>query len=261
MPRIRYLKPDFFTDEHIAELPYEARLVFQGLWCLADREGRLEDRPKHLKVMLMPYDKIDMDKALERLRAGVKPFISRYQVNDQLYIQILNFAKHQKPHHTEKDSIIPVEDKTKDKENGKIKRMGSVHEASTELSNGLKTVKTPLKGNTTDIYNVEFLEFWKAYPYKTAKDKAWEAWQKKSPPLQDCLKTLAWQVKSEQWVKEKGQFIPMPATWINGKRWEDEPIKGITTGKYDGMGTRINNSPAACNPWETDPDGILKGGK
>jgi hypothetical protein len=33
---------------------------------------------------------------------------------------------------------------------------------------------------------------------------------------------------SQQWTKDNGQFIPMPATWLNGRRWEDEQPKVIT---------------------------------
>ena len=75
--------------------------------------------------------------------------------------------------------------------------------------------------NTTT--QAEFLEFWQAYPRKTGKDKAWETWQKKIPPLQDCLKALIWQAKSDQWRKDKGQYIPHPTTWINQGRWQDCP--------------------------------------
>lgn len=189
--------------------------MFQGLWCMADKLGRLEDRPKHLKVMIMPYDKTDMDKTLCILSTGDKPFIIRYQVDNKGYIQIVNFLKHQKPHHTEKDSIIPEYKSGIDKIMGK--GMGSVHEASTGLDNGSKTVKPPLK----DILPIEFVQFWTAYPYKIGKDKALEAWKKKKPPLKRCLKTLSWQVTSEQWKKENGQYIPMPTTWLNQGRWTD----------------------------------------
>ncbi|WP_461949107.1 hypothetical protein ACOKPE_14565 [Acinetobacter baumannii] len=49
MARSRNIKPSFFMNEDIIELPYEARLLFIGLWTLADREGRLENRPKKIK--------------------------------------------------------------------------------------------------------------------------------------------------------------------------------------------------------------------
>ena len=107
MPRIRYIKPEFFTDEDIAELSFEARLLFQGLWCYADKEGRLEDRPKFFKITILPYDAVNIDKLLNSLASGIKPFIIRYKNTIKSYIQLINFTKHQKPHHTEKDSIIP----------------------------------------------------------------------------------------------------------------------------------------------------------
>ena len=216
MARIRYLKPDFFTDENISELKYVERLVFQGLWCHADRDGRLEDKPKFLKVVILPYDNEDMDKILNRLSSGEKPFIKRYSVDGKDYILIINFLKHQNPHHTEKDSIIPVEDKTKEKE--KIKR--SVHDTSTRLDNGAKTVKEPLK----DVSPNDFDTFWAAYPRKTGKDCAAKSWATKKPPLAKCLETISWQTQTEQWLKEGGKYIPMPATWINQGRWLDEPL-------------------------------------
>jgi len=112
MARIRGLKPEFFLDEDIAELSFPARLCYQGLWCQADREGRLEDRPKYLKAVIFPYDDVDMEALLRELekpkrRTGM-PFILRYVGSDgKKYIQILKFTEHQRPHHTEKQSEIP----------------------------------------------------------------------------------------------------------------------------------------------------------
>jgi hypothetical protein len=64
--------------------------------------------------------------------------------------------------------------------------------------------------------------FWNAYPKKVGKGKAIESWQKHQPDLDTVLKTLQWQIYSDQWVKENGAFIPNPATYINQQRWEDE---------------------------------------
>ncbi|MFA6198679.1 MAG: Lin1244/Lin1753 domain-containing protein [Patescibacteria group bacterium] len=79
---------------------------------------------------------------------------------------------------------------------------------------------TPPKGG------LPFEQFWKAYPKKTGKGAAEKAWLKIKCPVETVLNiisALQWQVKSEQWTKEHGQFIPMPATYINQRRWEDEP--------------------------------------
>lgn len=74
-------------------------------------------------------------------------------------------------------------------------------------------------------YPKEFVEFWQAYPKKSGKKAALKAWKKLNPPLAKCLSTLSWQVKTDQWSKDKGQYIPEPATWINGEKWEDEPLR------------------------------------
>ena len=84
----------------------------------------------------------------------------------------------------------------------------------------IKTPPTPTKINFLDN---GFLEFWFSYPKKTGKDKALQAWMKKKPKVDDVLTALNWQKQSEQWQKEKGQFIPNPATYLNEGRWQDEP--------------------------------------
>lgn len=107
MPRTRNIKPAFFANEYLADLPYEARLLFIGIWTLADRRGRLEDRPKGIKGRLFPYDNIDIDQMLQALADSPERFIIRYSVEDEHYIQITNFERHQHPHVKETESEIP----------------------------------------------------------------------------------------------------------------------------------------------------------
>lgn len=107
MARSRNIKPGFFQNEILADMPGETRLIFAGLWTIADREGRLEDRPRRIKAALMPYDDVDVDAALETLAAPEDPFLIRYEVDGVKYIQITKWHDHQKPHHMEAPSIIP----------------------------------------------------------------------------------------------------------------------------------------------------------
>lgn len=104
MARARNIKPSFFMNEDLAELPFHTRLLFIGLWTLADREGRLEDRPKKIKMGVFPADNIEVDAALAELDRA--KFILRYSVRGVGYIQILAFEKHQNPHHREPPSTI-----------------------------------------------------------------------------------------------------------------------------------------------------------
>lgn len=106
MARARNIKPGFFKNEVIADLPMFARLLFIGLWCIADREGRLEDRPKRIKMELFPADDVNVDDALDLIAAG--GLLIRYEAEGARYIQIVNFTKHQVPHHKEVASEIPA---------------------------------------------------------------------------------------------------------------------------------------------------------
>lgn len=105
MARARNIKPGFFENEDLPEVPPMGRLLFIGLWLLADREGRLEYRPKRIKAKLFPYEECDVDSyccQLEQLN-----FLKRYEISGTQYIQIVKFKEHQKPHPNEKASEIP----------------------------------------------------------------------------------------------------------------------------------------------------------
>jgi hypothetical protein len=106
--RARSIKPGFFKNEKLAECPALARILFEGLWCMADRAGRLEDRPKRIKAEVLPYDSCNVERHLKTL--ATSGFILRYAINGERYIQVLSFAKHQTPHVKEVPSTIPAPD-------------------------------------------------------------------------------------------------------------------------------------------------------
>ena len=106
MARARNIKPGFFKNELLAEMPPETRLLFMGLWCLADREGRFEDRPKKIKMELFPCDSFSIEDSLALLAKD--GFLLRYEVGGKRYAQVVNFTKHQMPHHKEVPSDIPA---------------------------------------------------------------------------------------------------------------------------------------------------------
>lgn len=69
-----------------------------------------------------------------------------------------------------------------------------------------------------------FETFWKAYPKKVGKDAARKAFDKRKPnsSLVDAMLTsIENQKNQDQWIKDGGQFIPHPATWIGQGRWQD----------------------------------------
>lgn len=105
MARTRNIKPSFFSNDDLAELSAHTRLLFIGMWTLADKEGRLEDKPRRIQAVIFPYEQIDCNELAAKLQG--KKFITRYEVNGEPYIQINNFTKHQNPHPKEQPSTIP----------------------------------------------------------------------------------------------------------------------------------------------------------
>src|SRR5207237_6560087 len=103
MPRARLLKPGFFKNPGLAQLSVTHRLPYAGLWTLADREGRLEDRPNRIRIEVFGYEpKIELDPALQDLHAA--GFTRRYRVAGRRVIQIPKFPVNQTAHFTEPDS-------------------------------------------------------------------------------------------------------------------------------------------------------------
>lgn len=257
MARIRHLSPEFFLDEDLAALPPFARLLFAGLWTLADREGRLEDRPKRIGALLFPYDDVDVAALLDML-AG--KFIRRYQVGGKRLILIRNFAKYQHPHPKESSSELPAPP-----EESMHEASMAMHEASkpslanpsadeTGNSGTSRAGSSDLSGSSGSSgssesspsgepaaagkakrvkadpgYSAAFVAFWAAYPRKVSKDDAWKSWPKvardnggEQALLDAVLAALAWQSTLAKWRENGGEFVPYPASYLNAGRWKDE---------------------------------------
>ncbi len=194
----------------------------------------MEDRPKFLKAMIFPYDNVDMEKQLEILskpKHNGSPFIYRYQIDNHKFIQILNWDKHQKPHHTEAESKIPPTPPLNTKEKGMGMGMEKQLNPSRELKNGETTVIEPL----INYDNGFFEKFWSCYPKKKSKGIAEKVWLKIKPdePLfEKIISTLEQLKMSEDWNKDNGKYIPHPSTWLNAKGWEDEVMNINKTPAY-----------------------------
>lgn len=109
MAHNRLLKPEFFQDEVLSSLPAHARLLYQGLWCHADRRGVLEDRPLRLRAVIFPYEQVDLDALLSVL--AEQGFVERYQANGLRCLYLPKFTRHQRPHPHEPESDLPLPDR------------------------------------------------------------------------------------------------------------------------------------------------------
>ena len=102
MARARNIKPSFFINDTLTEnnCPL-GRLLFIGMWTIADCNGNFEWRPARIKAQVLPYDECDIKKlAINLDKSG---FIRFYSDGDRILINIPTFLDHQNPHKNERE--------------------------------------------------------------------------------------------------------------------------------------------------------------
>jgi hypothetical protein len=232
--RARGIKPAFFKNEVLAEIPAWKRLLFIGLWCLADREGRLENRPLRIKAELFPYGSEDVRKGIRRLQdAG---FLTTYEAGGVGYIEIANFKRHQNPHKQEPPSRIPPSSE------GVRKDIGSGSEVLrlTPDSPLLTPDSGLLTPDSAALPPHAFESVWQRYPSKTGMKAATKHFATSVKTMADFLdiqRALDNYLKSD---RVKRGFIQNGSTWFNN--WRDW-INYVETGGSNGtgQGKRIAN--------------------
>lgn len=267
MARARYIKPGFFDNEVLGELSPLTRLLFIGLWGRADREGRLQDRPRRLKKEILGYDDVnaeDVDRMLQTLHDN--DFIIRYEVEGTKYIQIANFLKHQYPSPKEAASETPppsgwtppkkvkksaaddADESTDGDETDYIPEPNKDEASSVPAQpltvNGLPgTVNCSLStvipspggggGEQKNALEQRFAAFWAEYPRQTGETPALKIWKHLKPDKELFDKIMAGlgkAKKSHQWTKDHGEFIPEAVNWLKEKRWTDNYKGGTPNG-------------------------------
>jgi len=254
--RARNIKPGFFKNEQLIECEPITRLLFIGLWCLADRAGRLEDRPRRIKAEIFPYEDCDIESMLQSLTS--KGFIIRYSVDGIHYIAIPNFSKHQNPHIKEAQSILPEPPQIQEQcgfsdvpcEHGvSTVQEPCLHDISTVQASLIPDSLIPdslipdslipdslipdspitpapkkkrrAKHEEPDNDN-DFIRFWEAYPRHEGKWEAYKCWlatlqQTKAPP--DTLITAAanYAARCKKLGTEEN-FMKLPSTFLGPQK-------------------------------------------
>lgn len=241
MARARNIKPGFFTNEDLVELDFATRLLFAGLWTVADREGRLQDRPKKIKIDVFPADNLDIDAMLQCLHGA--GFIVRYEVNGVRYIQIRNWTKHQNPHHTERASEIPGQDGEFTVKASTSTRQHQERDGGNLADSGFTDSLIPDSGFTDTAssdagdgaarpkgYTAEFEAAWTLYPSRAGASKAdafkaWKARLKERVSPSQLTDGVARYAAYCQAMQTEPQFIKQPATFFGpGKHYENDWI-------------------------------------
>ena len=241
MPRIRAIKPMFFKNEILAELPPLTRLLFVGLWGLADRRGRLEYRPKFIKVEVLPYDECDIENMLETL--AKKDFLRIYERKRKKIIWIVNFEKHQRisGKEADSDSELPPYQKGKGKQRGSngeaAETAGREGKGREQEGKGKNNLPTPLTGEIEKWFE----SLWHDYPSKDGRKEAFKHFfvsVKSHDDFSKCRMALDNYLKSN---RVKDGYIKNGSTWFNNWRdWIDFKEVAKNDGKR-GSGIRAED--------------------
>jgi predicted phage replisome organizer len=214
-------------------------VLWIGLLCLAMKS----QRPGIIEISnALPYTIEDISQLFniekKTCELGLMLF-RKYRMVDILddgAIEIINFTKHQSIAYIERKrelTRLRVE-KHRAKQvisNALVTRNSVTVTLTEENKNKNKNKEKHICANQEDShgtvskYTGEFLKFYESYPRKVGKEPAWKAWKKRNgdrPDIETLLKILEEQKRSDQWQKEGGQFVPLPATWINQGRWDDK---------------------------------------
>ena len=212
----RYLKPGIRDSERINLLSPSAEVLYYRLLVTVDDFGRTDARPAMLKAACFPIRDSATPKACAAWLAELQEaeLLEVYEVDGKPYMQMLRWDN------------IPRATSSK---------FPSLPEIRAQLHTSVCSPRTvvPLTVTVTETETVPavpaggvgFSLLWLAYPRKTAKPNAARAFEKLKPSaelLQSMLSAVRRQAACDQWAKDGGQFIPHLATWLNGRRWEDE---------------------------------------
>ena len=239
-PYIPLYVQDFMTDEKLSECSAESTGVYIRVMCimhksqeygtvlLKQKDKQNSSNIKNFAIKLrrlMPYSVDVIERSLtelvdeEVLTIEGDVLMQKRMVKDGKLSQIRANAGSKGGKATKgktvAGSFAQAKEQTKEQAN-------TEYENEYEIEDEIE-VKGTKKRMTYD--DPGFQSFWTAYPNKKAKPAALKAFTKLKPDaelLAEMLKAIEVQKQSAQWQKDNGQYIPMPTTWLNQRRWEDE---------------------------------------
>lgn len=225
----RLIKESICTSEEIDSLTPEQEVFFYRLMVNCDDYGLFHGNPKIVASKCYPLKSIDINCIQMMLSALVKVgLISMYEVNGKSYIAISKWSEHQQIRAKKAKYPLPNDGKliSLDINCNQLQAFAPVIQ-----SNPIQ-IESESESNTSKLKPDGFELFWSAYPKKKNKGQAEKAWKKLKPDtdlVAKMLAAIAIAKQSPSWMKDGGQFIPYPASWLSSKGWEDShEVEGVT---------------------------------
>lgn len=214
----RIVRAGILSSESVNTLSWGAEVFYRRLMSVADDFGRYDGREPILRASLYPL-------VLSRVReSDIVTWIG--ECRDAGLVRLYSCA------HKPYLEIVKFDQRKREGAKSRWPEPPDCATAGASPQVAASSGESPPipKSDSVIVFVVDpplppkgFDEFWAAYPKKKAKGDALKAWVKLKPPLELILKALTWQMKSKDWQKDGGQFIPFPATYLRNIGWLDEP--------------------------------------
>lgn len=197
------------TSRRLNRVSDSAALLFSWTLPHLDDFGNMEGGVDVLRGTIVPLRSWPMSK-VEKCKAElceVKAW-QPYEVDGEAYIHCDKFEDYQ----------------TFKNDRGRIAEYPQPLESAGIQGNPPESYKLSKEKRSKESENgIPFSEFWNLYPKKVSKKQAEKAWRKVLPSEHTRIfEDVARRARSPEWQKDRGQFIPYPATYLNGERWKDQ---------------------------------------
>lgn len=233
MKWFKFYGQDWMTDIKVMSMRPEDRLCFIILLSLAsaaDENGVVRncDEETLIRLTHLPDDPTHDFNPTERARGCLERYkaLRCVTIDRNGDVTVLNFSRRQET------NLDGAERQKKYRERLKTKaKSRNKSDAPLRNDSNARLDKNRIEENRVDTPNVSddfFNSFWSRYPRKTAKGEALKAWSKISvtPMIMDEISdSLEAHIKSSQWTRDNGDYVPHASTWLNQKRWQDEVIE------------------------------------
>jgi len=217
------IKKEFWTSHRILSIQIPERLLFIGMFNMADDEGVLKNSPLQIKATIFPVDsKITLGVVQEYIKNILG--VGLIELNkEKTLIRICKWKDHQRidkktPSKYDFKKVIQEHSKSPPR----IVQESSIPKERKEKERNIKEIKEKkdVQDKTLELFN----SFYSLYPRKQDKKRAYTAFNNLTKANQKlCIEGVTIYV---QWLKVNNivdkTLIKLPTTYINGEHWNDE---------------------------------------
>lgn len=248
MPRMRMVKPEFWTDSKVVRVSRDARLLFIGLWNFADCDaGHVEADPFSLKMKIFPADDVNVSVLVDELHQIGLIEVQQSNIGDFIYIPGLRSHQKTDSRWTPRCRVCKAEKEDSLKLTETHASLGELTETQPNSSNltpvgeGKGEVgkgeerwgevyiqqtfaeETKPKKRKRRQYPEDFTEFWKVYPKNADKPVAFKAWEKAihRAEVEDIIDGAQ---RYRDDPNRDDAYTKNAATWLNADAWENGPL-------------------------------------